>query len=480
MEDAMNRSRADIMRLTLLCAAQFMLILDVVVVNVALPSIRADLSIPDSRLSLVGIAYTLTFGSLLIVAGHAGDLFGRRRLLIGGLTLFSVASLATGMADSQWLLFAGRALQGVGAAMVSPTAMALVLHTFAEGERRNWALGIWGAVGSAGAISGQLVGGALTDAFGWRSVFLVNVPVGILVIVAVAALVGESVDRGSRDLDVVGAVLLTGALVSLTAVLVQLAESAPNGITAALVVLAGGGLALFVRTERRHPHPLLRLGLLRQRPVRAGNIVLALNAAAVTAALFFTTLYLQVIVGMGPLDVGLAFAPVTLTVLVVSPQAAKLVSRFGVRPTLLAGAALGVAGLLYLTRIPEAGGGYLRDVLPGLMLLALGNGLSYAPTFIAGTSGVLDSEHGTASGLLSTAQELGAALGLGVLALLASTGGAAADARVLTAGYRAGFGWTAGLMVLTALVAARVPREIGVASASVADESNDAAPADTR
>jgi EmrB/QacA subfamily drug resistance transporter len=467
----MNRSRADLVRLVLLCAAQFMLILDVVVVNVALPSIRTDLVIPDSRLSLVGIAYTLTFGSLLIVAGRAGDLFGRRRLLLAGLVLFSVASLATGTATTQWTLFVGRALQGVGAAMVSPTAMALLIHTFAEGARRNWALGVWGAVGSAGAISGQLIGGALTDALGWRSIFLVNVPVGVIVIAAVAVLIDERADRVRERLDLTGAALLTGALIALITALIRLAETGPDGGAAALALVSAAGLALFVRTERRHPRPLLRLDLLRQSPVRTGNTVLAMNAAAVTAALFFTTLYLQVVLGMRPLDVGMAFAPVTLMVLVVSPQAARLVSRFGVRPTLIAGAALGAVGLLHLARVP-VGGGYLRDVLPGLLLIALGSGLSYAPAYIAGTSGVVESEQGMAAGLLSTAQELGAAVGLGLLALLATLGGAATTgAQALTAGYRAGFLWTAVLMALSGVVAMTAPRGVGITRPSEPDRA---------
>lgn len=466
----MKHSRGDLVRLALLCAAQFMLIVDVVVVNVALPSIRADLTIADSRLSLVGIAYTLTFGSLLIVAGRAGDLFGRRRLLLTGLTLFSVASLVTGMATTQEMLFLGRAVQGIGAAMVSPTAMALLIHTFAEGDRRNWALGIWGAVGSAGAISGQMLGGALTGAFGWRSIFLVNVPVGIVVIAAAATLLRESADRTSQRLDVRGAAVLTAALATLIVALIRLTESGADTRAVALTLAAGGGIALFIGIERRHPQPLLHLDLLRRPSVRAGNAVLALNAGVVTATLFFATLYLQLVLGMGPLDVGMAFAPVTLTVLAVSPQAARLVSRFGVRPTMIAGASVGALGLLYLARVPVAGG-YLRDVLPGLLLVALGSGLSYAPTYIAGTSGVRESEQGMASGLLSTAQEIGAAVGLGVLVLLASyNSGATAGAEALTATYRTGFLWAAGLMVATGLVAATASRDTGTVTRTPAPD----------
>jgi MFS family permease len=397
----------DRLRLLVLCAAQFMLILDVVVVNVAIPAIQRDLGGSAARMSLVGVAYTLTFGALQLAAGRAGDRHGRRRLFTTGIAVFTGASLLAGLAQSGSMLIGARVAQGVGAAMVSPTALALLTTSFREGAGRNLALGVWGAVGSAGAIAGQLVGGALTSSLTWRSVFLVNVPVGVVVWAAAFVLL--------RD---------------------------PAGNRAAVRPLRADLRALATAPS-----------------TRTGSLVLALNAGVVSAALFFTTLYLQTVAGMSPWAVGLGFAPVTVMVLLVSPRAGTLVSRHGVRPVLLAGALAVAAGLCLLTFVP-ADGTYLVHVLPGLLLVALGSGLTYAPAYIAGTTGVPDESQGLASGLLATGQELGAAGGLGFVALLASsTAGVAA----MLAQYRAGFAWAAALALLTVLVAAAAPRGVGAA-----------------
>jgi len=450
--------------LALLCLAQFMLILDIVVVNVALPSIKAGLGIPESRLQLTSIAYTLTFGSLLIVAGRAGDLIGRKRLLLAGLVIFTVASLLTGIAQEGWQLFASRALQGVGAAMVSPTALAVLTSTFAEGRERNWALGLWSAVASSGAIAGQLLGGLLTELAGWRWIFLINVPIGVVVTVVAARLIPESRLAGRTRLDLLGAVILAAALATLTLALSRVAEHGVDARFAAALTVAALLLAGFITWERRHPAPLVRFGLLGQRGVWTGNVALALNAGALGAALYFTTLYLQQVLDYTPLVVGVAFAPVTLVVLLVSPQAARLSSRYGARNLLLTGTTLLGVGLLYLAAVP-ATGNYIVNVLPGLLLCALGSGLSYVPTFIAGTSGVAEEDQGLASGLLSTSQEIGTAIGLALLASLSVMVARSSDlsgvADTLTAGYRAGFLGGAALMGVALLVALCTPRHVG-------------------
>ncbi|BBH70296.1 MFS transporter [Actinoplanes sp. OR16] len=410
-----------------------MLIIDVVVVNVAIPAIRADLGIPDERLVLISIAYTLTFGSLLIASGRAGDLLGRRRLFLYGLTLFTLASLATGFAQTGWQLLAARAAQGIGAAMAAPAALALLTSTFAEGPRRNRALGWWAAVGSAGAIGGQLLGGLITSTLGWRWIFLINVPVGIAVIVLGRRRLAESRAPRPASPDLCGAVLLAAGLAS---GILALTGYTLLSIPAVLLLVA------FVLVERRHPEPIVDGALLRTASIGPANVLLFVNAGTLGAALFFTTMYLQEILGHPAAAVGLAFAPVTLVVLLISPRVASLVSRFGVRPLLAAGFVLLAAGMLWLARMPAAGS-YPRDVLGPLLLLAAGSGLSYAPTFVAGTTGVPDDRHGVASGLLNSAQELGSAAGLAVFGTLAAAVGAGS-----AHGYRAGLLCAAAAMVL--------------------------------
>jgi EmrB/QacA subfamily drug resistance transporter len=437
-----------------------MLIVDVVVVNVALPAIRTSLALPDAQLPLLSIAYTLTFGSLLIVSGRAGDLFGRRRLFVAGVALFTTASLLAGLAQVGWQLFAARALQGVGAALVAPTSLALLMSAFADGPPRNRALGLWAAVGSAGAIAGQVLGGLVTSLFGWPWIFWLNVPLGILVCLAAGRLLPESRAVTERRLDVTGTLLLTPGLAALALGLGQLADGAPaaalGGFALSLALLTA-----FLWRERRHPAPLVRLDLARRRGVGLGNLILALLAGSLAATLFFTTLYLQTVLGLSPLLVGFAFAPITCIVLVVSPLAGQLIARWGARALLLGGTVLTAGGMLWLARL-SASGSYLTDVLPGLALVALGNGLALAPTMLAGTSGVAERDHGLVSGLLNTSQELGAALGLAALAAVAASfaNGHLAPADAVP-GFRAGLLGAAGLVAVAWLCAWRLPRGIG-------------------
>jgi EmrB/QacA subfamily drug resistance transporter len=445
-----------------LCAAQLLLVVDVVVVNVALPAIRRSLGIGGGELQLTGVAYTLVFGSLLIVAGRLGDLLGRRRLLLAGVALFTLASLLSGGAQNGWQLFAARSVQGLGAALVSPNALALLTSVFPEGARRNQAFGMWAAVGSGGAIVGQLLGGALTALAGWRWIFLVNAPLGLAVFLAAARLLPESRSSDRRPADLLGAASLAGGLACLSVALTRVAERAFDARLGAAVALCLALAALFVSVERRHRAPLVRFGLLRDPAVRTGNLVLALNAGALTGTLFFTTLYLQDALGYSPLAVGAGFAPVTLVVLVTSPLAGRAVGRVGAPRMLVLGGTAAAAGMLFLARAPDAGR-YAVDVLPGLALIALGSGLSYAPTFALGTSGVAEPDQGLASGLLSTAQELGAALGLALLASLAVSlagDGAGFAGSDLTA-YRVGYLGAGALQVLATVVALRADRPGG-------------------
>lgn len=418
--------------LLLLCLAQFMLIVDIVVVNVALPSMRADLQLADSRLQLVAVAYTLTFGSLLIAAGRAGDLLGRRRLFIAGLITFTVASLVTGLAANEWQLLAARAGQGIGAAFVSPTALALLTTAFSQGAERNRALGYWAAVGSAGAIAGQLIGGYLTDAFGWRSVFLINVPIGALIVMGAFRFLPESNVEHKAVPDVRGAALLTSGLAAAIISLTLLAEGDNTLLGWALAGLAGLIAVVTVAHERRHPAPLLEPSLLRRRTVKTANLLLAVNAGLLGGTLLFTTLYMQVILDYTPLEVGAGFAPVTLLILLISPRAGTLTTRFGAKRMLTAGFALIAAGMALLARLPE-NGTYFTAVLPALTLIAVGSGLAYAPTFIVGTTGVPDRLQGLASGFLNSSQELGAAVGVTVLGAVAA---ATTIGESLVTGYR--------------------------------------------
>lgn len=476
----MDRMRERV-TLAVLCSAQLMLIVDVVALNVALPSIQSSLGIPPGQLQLAGVAYTLTFGSLLVVAGRAGDLLGRRRLFQVGLVVFTAASLTTAVAATGVWLFAGRALQGAGAALISPAALSMLTSTFTVGEGRNRALGVWAAVGSGGAIAGQVLGGLLTDVFGWRSIFVINLPVGIAALAAVRRLLPETFGRRG-GLDLRGAALLTAGLAIFTLALVRVADHGVDAVVAGGALAATVVLVAFGLAERRHTAPLVKVDLLRSRGVRAGNGVLALLAGATAGALFFTTLYLQGSLGYSPFAVGLAFAPVTGIVLCVSPIAGRLAGRVGVRTLLMGGTACTAAGLVVLSRV-AVDGSYLTHVLPGLAAVALGNGLAFAPTMIAATSGVGEDDQGLASGLIGTSQELGTAVGLAVVAPIAAavtrSNGPGPAGGAAIAGYRAGLLVAAGLTAAAAVVAWRTPVGLGRTAPPVpSDPVTPAAPSD--
>lgn len=451
---------SDTLALAVLCAAQFVLIVDVVVVNVALPSVRAELGLPDAQLSLAAVAYTVTFGSLLIAAGRAGDAWGRRRLFVAGTAVFTLASLLTGLALEPWQFFAARAAQGVGAAMVSPNALALLLSRFADTSARNRVMGVWGSVGAGGAIAGQALGGVVVETLGWRWIFLINVPLGAMAVVVAMRVLHAS--RGDvRAVDPAGSLLLVGSLAPAVITLALLPDRGVDALVAVLGSSAAAGFWLFLRQQRGHAAALVPPRLLRAGGVSTANLVIAVSAATVTASLFFTTLYLQVVLEYSALVVGLAFAPITLIIMALAPVSGRLVSRHGARYPLVAGLATSAAGMFLLSRMSVAGS-YWTDVLPPLLLIALGSALTYVPGYIAATAEVSSEDEGAAAGLLNTSQEIGPAVGLAVIAAVASAMAAGSTSTAdLVAGYHGGLLVASAATAVILPSAMRIPRDLG-------------------
>jgi EmrB/QacA subfamily drug resistance transporter len=439
--------------LLVLCLAQFMLTLDVAVVTVALPQVQRDLHVQAADLQWVSTAYTLAFGGFLMLSGRAGDIYGRRRMFTAGLTLFTLASLACGTSQDAIALFAARAVQGLGAAIVAPAALSLLTTSFSEGPERNRALGIWGAIASGGAIVGQLLGGVVADLLGWRWIFFINLPFGVLVLLIGLRLFPHDRPEGRTRLDLSGAFTLTGGLVLLVYAVTTLAS--PGSHETALITVAAGVLLLilFVLAEQRHPEPLVRLALLRNPAVSAGNVINIVNAATSNVMVFFATLYLQQVLRLSPLITGLCFAPVTVVIMVVASRTQRLVARFGVRTLLIAGAVCIAVGALWLTRL-RVDGNYPVDVFPGLLLIGLGSALSFAPSMILATTGVADSDQGLASGMVSTSQQLGGAVGLAIFASAAAARAHGSSPAQLVQGYRWGYLLAISLPALMAISAA--------------------------
>jgi EmrB/QacA subfamily drug resistance transporter len=442
--------------LLVLCMAQFMLVLDIAVVNVGLPSIQADLGFSPESLQLVVTAYTLTFGGLLLLGGRAADLLGRRRMFLVGLAVFTAASLLCGLAQSDTMLIVSRALQGIGGALLSPAALSLLITTFTEGSERNRALGLWAAVGAGGAAVGLLVGGVLTDLANWRWVFLINVPIGAAVAFAVPRILPATQAPGSGRIDYYGAGVATAGLMALVYGLSrgeQYSFSAPLtvGLLAAAVVL----LCAFVVVEQRVAEPLVPFRIFRARTLTGANVAIFLAVSVMLSMTFFLTLYFQQVLGFSPVETGLAFLPVSLILGTVARVAAGTVERTGARPLLLTGFVFLVAGMLYLSRV-SADGSYLADGLPGMALISVGMGLVFPVATVAATAGIAAHEQGLASGILNTSQQVGGAVGLAVLATVASAAaksGASSPAVAATDGFEAAFLVSAGI-ALTAAVAA--------------------------
>jgi EmrB/QacA subfamily drug resistance transporter len=414
-------------RLLLLSAAQFMVVLDITVVTVALPAIGDDLDLGPTDLSWVVNAYTIALGGFLLLGGRASDIFGRRRVFLTGLGLFTLASLGAGLAPSGGALIGARAVQGLGAALLSPAALALLLARFAEGPERNRALAVWAAVAGAGTALGLVVGGALTEAVGWEAIFLINVPVGVVVGPLVLRHVAESrSDRASR-LDAPGAVLATAGLAVLIYGIVR-AEEHGFGSSSTLACLAIGGLLLaaFALVESRVALPLVRLSVFRLRSLRVADSVYLVTSLGLFGPMFLLSLYLQLVLEASALETGFAFLPWSLAFVAVASLAPRIVARYGVKPPLLMGLALGSLSLLLLGFI-RPDGNFVVDVLPASLVMAIGFGLVLTPLTIAATANLPARDAGLAAGLFNSAQEIGAALGV---ALFVSISTSVADERL--------------------------------------------------
>jgi EmrB/QacA subfamily drug resistance transporter len=407
--------------LALLSVVQFMVVLDIAIVNVALPSIQVDLGFSQENLQWVISAYALFFGGFLLLGGRSADLLGRRRIFLGGLVVFTLSSLFAGLAWSEASLITARAFQGLGAAIITPAALSILSTTFHEGRERNIALGVWGAVGGFGAAAGVLMGGILTDALSWEWIFFVNVPVGVLAIVLAPILLDESRNSSVKTFDLPGAVLVTAGLSSLVYAITQAGRDgwlAATTIGFAVVSLAL--LAAFVGWELRHPEPLMRFGLLRTKTVAGANVAGFIMGTAMFSMFLMLTLYMQQVLGYSAMETGVAYLAVAGTAIIWSGVAAQLVTRIGVKPVLVSGMTFLTAGLIFFTQV-SVGGSYVTDLLPGFLLIGVGIGFSFVPITIAALAGVEPAEAGLASGLINTSQQIGGALGIAALSTIATS-----------------------------------------------------------
>jgi EmrB/QacA subfamily drug resistance transporter len=454
-----ERAQHKWLALALLATVQFMVILDIAIVNVALPSIQVDLGFSQESLQWVISAYALLFGGFLLLGGRIADLLGRRRLFIAGLIVFSAASLLSGLAWSDTALIFARAAQGFGAALITPAALSILMTTFAEGRERNTALGVWGAVGAFGAVAGVLLGGILTDWLSWEWIFYINVPVGLAALALTPLLLTESRDAHVKSFDVPGGVLVTGGLITLVYAITQANDYGWGSVeTIGLFAAAGALLAAFVGWEARVKEPLMPFAIFRIRTVTAANIS-GLILGTVTFSMFLMlTLYMQQVLGYSPMKTGVAYLAVAGSAIITSTIAAQLVTRVGVKPVIVAGMAFLAAGLLYFTQVSVAGT-YLGDLLPGFLLIAMGLGFSFVPISIAALAGVQASEAGLASGLFNTSQQIGGALGIAALSAVATSkteAGVAAGTplpKALTDGFESAFIWGGVVAIVGILVA---------------------------
>jgi EmrB/QacA subfamily drug resistance transporter len=437
--------------LALVCVAFFMTVLDGTIVTVALPSIKTSLSVSDSNLQWLLIAYSITFGGLLLLGGRAADLLGRRRLFMIGVALFSAASLACGLANTIGVLIAARAVQGVGAAIISPATLSIITTTFEEGSERNKALGIWGAIGGSGAAAGVLFGGILTKYAGWEWIFFVNVPVGALVLALTRPIVRESRIPGLRGFDVGGAVTITSSL----SLLVYAISKAPDvgwgtGRTIGLLIASAALFVAFLVIETRTSSPMVSFDIFRIRTVTGANVCGFFLGAVVFSNFFLLTLYVQQVLGYSALKTGLTFLATAGTVVPVAVISQALVTKVGPRPVLAVGLALITGGMLWYTQIP-VNGSFVTHLLPGYLLVGVGMAFSFIPISIAALGGVDPQEAGLASGLINTSQQIGGALGVAIAATVAFThtktllASGHSSAQAATSGFAFGFWVLAGI-----------------------------------
>ncbi|MGA2928653.1 MAG: MFS transporter [Solirubrobacteraceae bacterium] len=420
----MRTDTAKHLRATLLlcCLAQFMVILDVSVVNVALPAIRGALHFSEQDLQWVVNAYTVTFAGFLLLGGRAADLLGRRRVFVAGLALFALASLAGALAQTQAMLIGARAAQGLGGAVIAPASLSILTTTFAEGAARNRAVGIWGAMGGVGGAAGVLLGGVLTDLLGWRWILFINVPIGIVAALAAQRVIAESAKaQSTRSFDLAGAASATLGLSLLVLGIVRTDVTGWGSLPTLAVIAAGVALlAAFVAIEGRLARmPLMPLRIYSSRTLSAANVVILLVGAAVFAMWFFVSLYLQQVLGYTPIEAGVAFLPMTLCIAGGSTLVPRLIARLSAKAVLVTGMLAQTAGLLLFTGV-SAHGNYLGSVLVASLLVAIGIGFAFVPVTILAVAGVRSEEAGLASGLVNTSRLFGGALGLAILAALAT------------------------------------------------------------
>ena len=408
--------------LAVVATAFFMTILDVSIVNVALPSIAKDLHFSRDNLQWVITAYAITFGGFLLLGGRAADLLGRRRVFLVGVVIFTTASLVCGLAQSEGMLIASRAVQGFGGAIISPAALSIVTTTFEEGADRNKALGVWGALGGSGAAVGVLLGGVLTDYLSWRWIFFVNVPVGALVLLVTTSIVPESrVEGEKRHYDALGAVLVSSGL----ALLVYAISEAPNvgwGTARTILLLIGAGalLVAFLVNERRVSDPLMPFHIFQVRTVAGANAVGFLLGAVIFANFFLLTLYVQGVLHYSPLKAGLTFLATAGTAVLAAGVAQALTTRFGAKPIIVIGLVLLTIAMVWYSRIP-VDGKFVSDLLPGYLLVGVGIAFAFVPVSIAALAGVSNREAGLASGLINTSQQIGGAIGTAVASTVFAT-----------------------------------------------------------
>jgi EmrB/QacA subfamily drug resistance transporter len=464
--------------LALIVTAQFMVILDVAIVNVALPSIKSDLHFSETNLQWVISAYAILFGGVLLLGGRLADLLGRRRLFLAGLALFTASSLLCGLAWSEASLIGFRALQGLGGALLAPAALSLLMTTFAEGRERNLALGIYGAASGSGAAVGVLLGGVLTSYLSWSWVFFINVPVGLAAIALAPLLLNEErAARATRHFDVFGAASITGGLMLLVYATTRATTDGWGApLTLGLFAVAVALVLAFVAIELRSPAPLLPLRIFRSRTLTGANAAMAIVGGVAFSEFFLLTLYLQDVLHYSAMQSGVAFTGFAFAVVVVSNIAQAIVGRFGVRPTLTAGLLASALSVAWLARLPVEGH-YFWDLFPAFVLGGAGMGLSFVPVTIASLTGVQRSDAGVASGLVNTSRQIGGAVALAAVSAIAATssgnfasahGVSATSSVALDHGFRTALYALIGLLILGALIAVTLVRSAPAPEESVA------------
>ena len=431
--------------LALLLAVQFMVILDVAIVNVALPSIQLDLGFSQENLQWVISAFALVFGGFLLLGGRSADLLGRRRVFIAGTVIFTLGSLLCGLAWSEGALISSRAFQGFGAALITPAALSILVATFTEGRERNIALGAWGAVGGVGAAAGVLFGGILTDYLSWEWIFFVNVPVGVAALALAPFLLSESLDKHGQGFDIPGAVLVTSGLSLLVLGVTQGHGWGWDSTKTIGVFVASAALLLaFIGWESRVTHPLVPFSIFRLQTLAAANVVGFILGTAMFAMFLMLTLYMQQVLGFSPLKTGIGYLAVAGTAIIWANVAAAAVTRIGVKSALVFGMSLMTLGLVYFTQV-SVNGSYWADLFPGFLIIGLGLPFAFVPVTIAAVAGTKREEAGLASGLINTSQQIGGAVGIAILSTIAVStttddlASGVAQPAALTDGFQAAF-----------------------------------------